>query len=147
MPRAREIDPDSPPASATAWSGRLSLRVDSEPEQSFAALFDLSGSASTGALTLTTPIGSTLATMQWSPGDAVLKNGGTTRHFDSVEALIEAATGAAIPIGALFDWLAGRNENVAGWQANLSQVSAGRLQATRSAPLPTAELRIAFERQ
>lgn len=131
----------------SAWSGRLSLRIDSEPEQTFAALFDLSGSASTGSLTLTTPIGSTLATMQWTPGDAVLKNGGTTRHFDSVEALIEAATGAAIPVGALFGWLAGRNDNVEGWQADLSQISAGRLQATRSSPLPAADLRIAFERQ
>lgn len=132
---------------ASAWSGRLSLRIDSEPEQTFAALFDLSGSASAGSLTLTTPIGSTLAIMQWTPGDAVLKNGGATRHFDSVEALIEAATGAAIPIGALFGWLAGRNDNVAGWHANLSQISAGRLQATRSTPLPAADLRIAFERQ
>jgi len=131
----------------SAWSGRLSLRIDSEPEQTFAALFDLNGSASAGSLTLTTPIGSTLATMRWTPGDAVLKNGSMTRHFDSVGALIEAATGAAIPIGALFGWLAGRNDNVAGWHANLSQISAGRLQATRSSPLPAADLRIAFERQ
>jgi len=145
VPRNDEKDSDTTPV--PAWSGRLSLRIDSEPEQTFAALFDLSGSASTGALTLTTPIGSTLATMNWAPGDAVLKNGGTTRHFDSVETLIEAATGAAIPIGALFGWLAGRDENVAGWRANLSQISAGRLQATRSSPLPVADFRIAFERQ
>lgn len=140
-------DVGSETAPSTAWSGRLSLRVDSEPVQTFAALFDLSGTASTGELTLTTPIGSTLATMHWTPGDAVLKNGGETRRFDSVETLIEAATGAAIPIGALFAWLAGRDEKVPGWQANLSQISTGRLQATRSAPLPFADLHIAFERQ
>ncbi len=134
-------------AGATAWSGRLSLRIESDPAQTFAALFDLSGTATRGALTLTTPIGSTLATMQWAPGDAVLKNGRDTRHFDSVEALIEAATGAAIPIGALFGWLAGREEKVTGWQADLRQIGTGRLQATRSAPLPAADLRVAFERQ
>jgi len=132
---------------ATAYSGRLSLRVDSEPVQTFAALFDLNGTAHTGALTLTTPIGSTLATMRWSPGEAVLKNGSDTRNFDSVAALIEAATGAAIPIDALFSWLAGHHEKVAGWQANLSQIDTGRLQATRTSPLPAIDLRIAFERQ
>ena len=141
----REATRDTAPV--TAWSGRLSLRIDSEPGQSFAALFDLRGNADAGELTLTTPIGSTLAVMQWSPGDAVLKNGRDTRHFDSLDALIEAATGAAIPVGALFGWLAGRDDKVPGWQPDLRQIKAGRLQATRSTPLPVADLRIAFEAQ
>jgi len=145
LPHASVKSPDA--VAPTAWSGRLSLRVDSVPVQTFAALFDLSGTPTAGDLTLTTPIGSTLAMMHWAPGDAVLKNGATTRHFDSIDTLIEAATGTAIPVGALFGWLAGRDDNVAGWHANLSQVGAGRLQATRTTPLPTADLRIAFERQ
>ena len=145
---ARSKDGISPDAAiASAYTGRLSLRVDSEPVQTFAALFDLSGTASTGELILTTPIGNTLAAMRWSPGEAVLKNGADTRYFDSVGALIEAATGATSPVGALLSWLAGRDESVAGWRADLSQIGTGRLQATRAAPMPAADLRLVFERQ
>jgi outer membrane lipoprotein LolB len=130
---------------AGAWSGRLSLRVDSQPVQTFSALFELRGAPQAGELTLTTPLGNTLAQLYWSPGEALLKNGGETRRFDSVDALIEAATGTAIPVGALFAWLAGRDERVPGWRPDLSQVGTGRLQATRESPQPRADLRIVFE--
>ncbi len=129
------------------WTGRLSLRVDSEPVQSFAAMFELTGAPEAGELTLTSPIGSTLAVLQWSPGQAFLRNGGETTRYASLDALIQAATGAAIPVPALFGWLAGREETAPGWRPNLSQVQQGRLQATRESPQPEAELRVIFERQ
>ena len=138
-------DRSGPPASST-WSGRLALRIDSEPPQSFSALFDLRGTPQAGELTLTTPIGSTLAVLQWSPGEALLRNGNQSRRYESVDALIEAATGAVIPVDALFGWLAGRDDPVPGWQANLTQLANGRLQAIRQSPQPVADLRIAFER-
>ena len=139
--------PAKPPESSIeAWSGRLSLRVDSQPVQTFSALFELRGAPQAGDLTLTSPIGSTLAQLHWAPGEALLKNGSETRRFDSVDALIEAATGAAIPVGALFAWLAGRDERVPGWRPDLSQIGTGRLQATRESPQPRADLRIVFER-
>jgi outer membrane lipoprotein LolB len=135
-----------PAQGSDSWSGRMSLRIDSQPVQTFSALFDLRGSPDAGELSLTSPIGSTLAQLHWAPGEALLKNGSEVRRFDSVDALIEAATGAAIPVGALFAWLAGRNEPVPGWRPDLAQVANGRLQATREAPGPTADLRIVFER-
>lgn len=131
---------------AQTWSGRLSLRIDSEPVQTFSALFELRGAEQAGELTLTSPIGSTLAQLRWSPGEAFMKNGSETRRFGSLDALIEAATGAAIPVGALFGWLAGRDDKVPGWRPNLSQIDEGRLQATRESPQPRADLRIVFER-
>jgi len=134
------------PATSDSWSGRMSLRIESEPVQTFAALFELRGSAEAGDLTLTTPIGSTLAQLHWAPGEALLKDGSHTRRFDSVDALIEAATGAAIPVGALFGWLAGRNESVPGWKPDLGQLANGRLAAVRESPSPRADLRIVFER-
>ncbi|MDP9918570.1 outer membrane lipoprotein LolB [Variovorax boronicumulans] len=134
------------PGRSASWSGRMSLRIDSEPVQTFAALFELRGSAEAGDLTLTTPIGSTLAQLHWAPGEALLKNGSDTRRYDSVDALIEAATGAAIPVGALFGWLDGRADPVPGWRADLGQLSNGKLQATRESPAPRADLRIVFER-
>lgn len=129
-----------------SWSGRLSLRIDSEPAQSFAALFDLRGKPDAGELTLTSPIGSILAVLRWSPGEALLINGGQTKRYASLDALIEAATGAAIPVAALFGWLEGRNDTVPGWRPDLGQVDRGRLQATRESPQPQADLRIVFER-
>ena len=50
---------------------------------------------------------------------------GQTREFDSVDALVAHATGAAIPVAALFDWLRGIDTPVPGWQADLSQLAAG----------------------
>ena len=114
--------------------------------QTFAALFELRGRPEAGELTLTSPIGSTLAQLRWSPGEALLKNGSETRRYHSVDALVEAATGAAIPVDALFGWLAGRNQAMAGWRADLTNIATGRLQARRESPLPTADLRIVFER-
>ncbi|SCX74636.1 lipoprotein insertase outer membrane protein LolB [Variovorax sp. EL159] len=136
----------SAPRTSDSWSGRMSLRIESEPVQTFAALFELRGSPETGDLTLTTPIGSTLAQLHWAPGEALLKDGSNTRRFDSVDALIEAATGAVIPVGALFGWLEGRNEPVPGWKPDLAQLGNGRLQAVRESPSPRADLRIVFER-
>jgi len=132
-------------AQRTEWNGRLSLQVDSATPQNFAALFELRGSAQAGELILTSPIGSTLGVLRWSPGRATLQNGRDIREFDSVDALSEAATGAAIPIEALFGWLQGQEQAVAGWRANLSQVADGRLQATRQTPQPRAELRVIFD--
>jgi outer membrane lipoprotein LolB len=134
------------PQGADTWSGRMSLRIDSQPVQTFSALFELRGSPEAGELSLTSPIGSTLAQLHWSPGEALLKNGSEVRRYESVDALIEAATGAAIPVGALFGWLAGRDDRVPGWRPDLAQIANGRLQATRENPGPTADLRIVFER-
>jgi outer membrane lipoprotein LolB len=134
------------PGEIEAWSGRLSLRIDSQPVQTFSALFELRGAPQAGELTLTSPIGNTLAQLHWAPGEALLRNGTETRRYDSVDALIEAATGAAIPVAALFGWLAGREDRVPGWRPDLSQIGAGKLQATRESPGPRADLRIVFER-
>ncbi len=138
--------PVARPPDTQTWTGRLSLRIDSEPVQSFAAMFELTGTPEAGELTLTSPIGSTLAVLQWSPGQALLRNGGEARRYASLDALIQAATGAAIPVPALFGWLAGHEAAVPGWRPNLSQVAQGRLQATRESPQPEAELRVVFER-
>ena len=143
--------PQQPADAATSvresWSGRLSLRVEGEASQSFASLFDLRGAPERGTLTLTSPIGSTLAELRWTPTEALLINGNQTRRFDSVDALVLAATGAAVPVRALFAWLDGRDEGVAGWRPDLSHLADGRLNAVRETPSPRAELRVIFDRQ
>lgn len=128
------------------WSGRLALQVASEPPQSFAAGFELKGSAGTGELLLTSPLGSTLANMTWSPGQAILRTGSEERHFDSLETLASQITGTPLPVRALFAWLEGLQATADGWQADLSRMAEGRLVARRADPAPTAELRLILDK-
>ena len=130
---------------ADAWAGRISLRVDADQPGSFTAAFDLKGNADTGQLSLYAPFGATIAHMLWSPGDARLQTNGTERSFSSLEQLAKQATGADIPIGSLFKWLKGEAANAQGWQADLSELSNGRLVARRSSPAPALELRLVLE--
>jgi outer membrane lipoprotein LolB len=128
------------------WTGRLSLQVASEPPQSFAAGFELKGSAGTGELLLTSPLGSTLANMAWSPGQATLRTGSQERHFDSLETLSSQITGTPLPVRALFAWLEGLHATADGWQADLSRMAEGRLVARRTEPAPAAELRLILDK-
>lgn len=136
----------SAPPGVAVWTGRMALQVEESSSQSFSAGFELKGSAQTGELTLYTPLGGTLAVLSWAPGSALLRGNGQTRQFDSVDALVTHATGSPIPVAALFDWLAGVQTPVPGWQPDLSQVAQGRLRARRVDPPPAADLRVAFER-
>lgn len=130
----------------SSWSGRLGLTVASEPPQSFSAGFSLSGDEQAGELSLTSPVGSTLAAMQWTPGTAVLRQGEKEQRYDSLDDLVAHATGTPIPVRALFSWLRGRPQAVEGWHADLSGLDNGRLFAQRRQPLPTVDLRLVLDR-
>jgi len=123
----------------------LALRVESEPPQTFAAAFELTGTSETGELKLYTPIGTTLALLTWSQESALLRANGEVRSFDSLDALALQATGAAIPIGSLFDWLGGAATQTEGWQADVTQLGNGRVTARRTVPLPAAELKLLLD--
>ncbi len=135
----------------TEFRGRLALRIDGEqsqelnPPQSFSGSFDLTGTAQTGALLLYSPLGSTVASLNWSPGTAQMDNGGTTRQFESLDAMVQSATGAKLPLAGLFSWLNGRNVDLPGWSADLSRWADGRITARRASPAPQLELRIILE--
>ncbi len=128
------------------WAGRISLQIQSEPVQAFFAGFELTGQADNGELTLISPLGSILGIMRWSPGEATLIQGGNTRRFSSTDELLRQATGAAVPVTALFDWLVGKNTATPGWDADLSQQSSGRITAKRVDPAPQADLRIVLDK-
>lgn len=127
------------------WRGRLALRVETPEPSSYYAGFELSGQARAGDLVLSTPLGTTLAQLHWSPDIALLRSNGTTRAFDSLDALATEATGTDIPIAALFQWLRGEPATADGWQADLSQLDEGRLLARREQPAPAAELRLILD--
>lgn len=131
--------------------GRLSLRVEADSSQSAQSLygaFVISGNAQAGELILNSPLGNTVAKLTWTPQSAELTANSTTTSYPSTDALVTAVTGTALPLTALFDWLAGTNTSVAGWEVDLSRVldpSNAKLVAKRTTPLPTVELRIALE--
>lgn len=127
------------------WNGRLALQVEDNQSQSFSAGFELRGGAKAGELALYSPLGATLAQLRWAPGTAELLADGQRRQYPSIEALTQEATGTALPLAALFDWLQGRPADVPGWQADLSRIADGRLSASRSMPLPRAELRVVLQ--
>lgn len=121
------------------------MKVLSEPIQATTAGFELSGNAGAGDLRLLTPLGSTAAELRWTPTTAELIADGEVRQFDTLQSLVRVATGADLPISALFTWLRGENVSVPGWQVDLAALPQGRLIATRQAPAPVIELRIALQ--
>ena len=128
------------------WTGRISLQVASEPVQSFSASFELKGRAENGELTLIGPLGNVLAVLRWSPGQALLDRGSQdVQRFASLDELMERATGAAIPLSALFAWLQGNNATTSGWVADLTRHSEGRFSARRTLPTPEANLRVVLD--
>lgn len=135
-----------PPTVSAFWSGRMALQLQSEPPQQWHAGFELQGSAEQGELLLLSPIGTTLAKLSWTPGAAHLEQGGRTVLSDNLSGLSERLGGTALPVSALFEWLAGRPADVPGWQADLSGHAQGRLTAQRSQPAPAATLRILLDR-
>ncbi|MGZ5272303.1 MAG: lipoprotein insertase outer membrane protein LolB [Ramlibacter sp.] len=128
-------------------TGRLALSVQDQPDQSFSAGFELRGRPETGELTLLNPLGGTVARLRWQPGDATLQSQGRQpEHYPSLEAVVERATGAAVPVAALFDWLAGVPTAVPGWVPDLSGLVDGRVRAHRVQPAPEADLRVVLDR-
>ena len=125
--------PASPAADSTGhWQGRLAVKVYSKPVQAFSANFELDGSPAKGALVLSSPLGTTLARMQWAEGKegfATLIANGEQREFGTLQELAFKSTGADLPVASLFAWLQGRAEEAPGWQVDLSELSAGRIQA------------------
>jgi len=132
-------------APGTQWSGRLALRIDTDPVQALHAAFDLRGNARSGELSLYSPLGSTIGRMAWAPGQAQLTWNGQQRAFDSIAALTREATGTELPIASLFEWLAGRESRADGWSADLRMLAQGRLTAERSQPSPAVEMRLVLE--
>ncbi len=123
------------------WQGRMSLTVHQTPVQHVAAAFELEGNATQGELSLFSPLGHASLVLRWSPGQAQWMQNGQTRSFASLSEMTLAATGADLPLNALFDWLAGRDQAVPGWTLERSG-SGGRWSAQRSQPAPAVTLTV-----
>ena len=127
------------------WQGRISVQVLGDAPSSMSASFSLRGDAKNGELDLYSPLGTTIGALQWTPRLVQLSDGGKHQYFSSLAELTEKATGAALPVDALFGWLQGREVQAVGWQPDLSAVSQGALTARRTSPAPEVTLRIKLD--
>ncbi len=134
------------------------MRVDatpSTPGRSFAADFDLRGTAERGTLRLTGPLGATLAEVRWRPGRAELTDPQGTRGYDTLDAMAQALFGEPLPLVALIEWLRGRPWPGApyvprddgfeqlGWRIGLAGFAEGLLTASRErAPAVSVRARL-----
>jgi outer membrane lipoprotein LolB len=128
------------------WSGRMAIQVLKDPPESLSASFELQGSARTGEMLLLSPLGTTLARLEWNPQWARLEQGSERLESTSLQKLGARLTGTELPIAALFEWLAGHPAETPGWQVDLSAHAQGRITAERSAPAPGTVLRILLNR-
>jgi outer membrane lipoprotein LolB len=131
----------------THWQGRIGVKVTEPKPQSFSANFELDGESDKGSLRLLTPLGTTLALMQWAPGSATLTTTGDPRTFDSMAELTQATLGFDLPVGALLDWLRGTARAMPYWEVDLSGLIDGKLAAKRTAPDLKAELKLLIDTQ
>ncbi len=132
-------------ANSPEWQGRISVQVQGDNPTSMSASFLLHGDAKNGELDLYSPLGTTLGALQWTPHLVQLSDGGKHQYFTSLAELTEKATGAALPVEAIFGWLQGRDVQAAGWLADLSAASQGSVTACRTAPAPEVTLRIKLD--
>ena len=139
--------PRMSPVDANAyWTGRMAIQVLKDPPESLSAGFELQGSAQAGEMVLLSPIGTTLARLEWTTQGARLAQGQQQVNTPSLQKLATRLTGTELPIAALFEWLAGRPAEAPGWQVDLSAHAQGRISAERREPSPGAVLRIALDR-
>ncbi len=124
----------------------MALKVQSTPVQAFSADFDLQGDAQTGSLTFISPLGNTLARLEWNADAAQLQTQGAPQRFESLAALTRHTTGTELPIASLFAWLQGQDLPTPGWEADISALPSGRLSARRLEPEVPAELKIILDR-
>ena len=133
-------------------SGRMALTIEPEnnlPDlkvQRFSAAFELVGNHKQGQLQLFTPLGTTLATLHWTPSWARMLTSNSLQQFASLDAMLHHATGAQLPAVGLFAWLSGEQADLPGWQVDLSQHAKGQINAQRLAPGPGLTLRMVLNR-
>jgi outer membrane lipoprotein LolB len=134
------------PIHSNHWSGRLVLTIQTQPPERHSAAFELMGSAAQGELSLLNPLGTTVAQARWMPALAQLQQGERIQTFTSMPELLQVATGAALPLASVFEWLQGIPSHTPGWEVDLTQHSQGRIRAHRNLPEPTVELLIVLQR-
>jgi outer membrane lipoprotein LolB len=127
------------------WEGRMAITLYQPQSRAIFANFELQGSAISGRLGLTSPLGITLAELEWAPGSAQLSTANSkVQQYPSLKDLAEQAVGVDIPVAALFNWFRGQAAMDENWEADLSSFRSGKITAVRKKPDAQAEVKIIF---
>ncbi|WP_310463094.1 lipoprotein insertase outer membrane protein LolB [Sphaerotilus sp.] len=154
----------APDPLARSYAGRLAVKVEGDDARSFSAGFDLQGTDVRGQLALISPIGTQVGRAVWQPGSVLWQSADGDRRFDTLDALAEEMLGEAVPLAALFDWMAGRPWHALpsrplsvadggtetgfrqlGWNVQTGRVADGVIVAQRRLPAPTLTVRIKLD--
>lgn len=147
------------PASSDFAGERLQGRLSVQSENGGgSSTFELLGTAESGQLELSTPLGSMLARATWSSGSVLLETPKEQRRFNTLDELGQELLGEPVPVAALFDWLRGhpwsksaaeplpapaRGFTQVGWRIELDRFDEGLLLARRlAAPALTLRVRL-----
>ena len=112
-------------------SGRISIRVDASDHadsRAMNAAFELEGNPQFGRLNLSTPLGTVLAQVSWSPRQALLVTPEERVPYADLDSLTARLLGQSVPVAALFDWLRGRPWPAAASQPNPATAGPGFVQ-------------------
>lgn len=93
------------------WSGHLSLKLapfGADGAKGASLSFDLQGQARQGALDLSTPLGTLVASVRWTPSQAALHTSDGQATYASLDELITQVLGEPLPVQALMSWLTGQ---------------------------------------
>lgn len=142
---SRESAGNSFDLNSPSWSGRFALTTEGEDRHNTSASFNLRGNAERGELIIFSPIGSTVAVMNWTPERAVFESNGHTELHADLGALTQRLTGTRLPVAAFFSWFEGRAVEAEGWTVNLDKLGEGRISALRALPPPKASVRIVLD--
>lgn len=158
-----------PPMAATdplarSYAGRMAVKVEGDEARSFTAGFDLQGTDQRGQLALVSPIGTQVGRAVWQPGLVLWQAADGERRFESLDELSQELLGDVVPLGALFDWIAGRpwHEQPSrpltdttdgsatgfrqlGWNVQTGRAAEGVIVAQRRLPAPTVTVRIKLD--
>lgn len=136
------------------FAGRLALTQEAPPDdptatKAWSAHFELAGNIIEGSLRLSTPVGTTVAQVNWTSDLATVQTSDETLSFSSLNELTQRYFQQTVPIVALFDWLAGKPtaQDVPGWQVDLSRTGKGIITAQRQTPSPRVRLRAVVDIQ
>lgn len=160
-----------PPMAATdplarSYAGRMAVKVEGDEARSFTAGFDLQGTDQRGQLALVSPIGTQVGRAVWQPGSVLWQAADGERRFESLDELSQELLGDVVPLGALFDWIAGRpwsgqssrpltvtdtadsgetGFRQLGWNVQTGRAAEGVIVAQRRLPAPTVTVRIKLD--
>ena len=120
------------------WTGHLSLRLQAfgpEPARGVSLTFDLQGQPDSGALDLSTPLGTLVASVRWTPQGASLYTADGAQAFDTLDDLVARVLGEPLPVRSLLHWLQAPpgDFEAEGWRVDTRESASGVVVAHRAA--------------